>query len=555
MINYTLKVYFKTGITSSNIYYNPASVDSHARSQVITDMASRMLLSPVMQVQIGDVMDFVKAQEIDYAKITYQSNDYYYFVDGVEPLAASGFVLTMSVDALSTLNCLSKNTVTGNVSRRLLSYEEVNDYDAAVKKTLNEPFQPMYAKVYDSHHSIVGFTDLTANLVSATVDLRKISYEAKDYIDKKTFNFVTVPKLPPMDEYTNFFVKGLNNGGNFSSAGLSLFNGRDEKIKKGIDDARSLGVESAVQASYNLPAVYGIQDDLDAQFISLVSSEVKTTTADIELEPVKVENKKALTLNQTVTLMSLVSGDQQTYSLNQLNSDFTFKYWSDPRPDGNPFCRPASIQGDNNVMYGAVVGAQWTTQPIGFEQMSGLAVAQRRYRTGLIENWASAPGKIMSGAASSGMQGAKVGGVKGAVAGAVGGAVEETVGALWGLRKNKLAFEEQTQLSPPEIAFAIAPGMQNFIGNDFSVIRERLSDRDIKAFDKFLHNYGESVNEVYEQNMLLTRPNFNYIQFSDVEVLEGQSWLIVLAEAALQGGTRVWHNKINKASLKVGGNK
>lgn len=578
----TLRVtlYLGTGYNSKNIPEHPSLLNG-TESVEIENIARAGLGLPSIRIHASyDVVS-----RADYARIIFEGHTYYYFVTGFNYVSAGAIDLGIELDALTTSGALTDGTINGTVTRRIKTKEECGDYKKAVKLTLNEPFTPSLEPVKESHHNIIGGTSGShIHAVSSTVDLRELKYEAKDYIDPESKNYVTVPNIPPMNEPTGFSISG----GNLGSAslnparipGVSLFDGTEKDVKTSISIARSLGIESAITDSYNIPKKYvtWLTGGASTGFINELNSTVKETSVSIDTVPVDVENKKAALLHAHVTLMSVVSGEGQDYSLAQINGDLTFKYFADPTPQGRPYCRPKSVQGDENLMYGAVGGAEWFKQPLGFTMRSGQEVMRHAYNRQAKMSSRSAAQNIVGSAIGVAMGIAGLGDLKmtksqgmsageiakdmgqgapqyGGQATAASGAMVSGLNSFDSLRSASMAFDEQSNLVPPEIAFAVSPGMQNYIGNDFSVIYERLSNEDIRRFDEFLHNYGESVDEVFDYSMLKTRKNFNYIQFGQVDIISTYPRYVVdKAITQLQNGVRVWHTTPSSRYLKVGGN-
>lgn len=107
-----------------------------------------------------------------------------------------------------------------------------------------------------------------------------------------------------------------------------------------------------------------------------------------------------------------------------------------------------------------------------------------------------------------------------------------------------LAFNHYQNYNVPQIAFPRDESLQNYIGNFVIVSRNRLSDNDVKRFDKFLNMYGYSVDEPLSINDFTSRKLYNYVMAKDVNIktkIKVPLYIRNYICNQLSGGIRLWH--------------
>ena len=238
------------------------------------------------------------------------------------------------------------------------------------------------------------------------------------------------------------------------------------------------------------------------------------------------------------------------------------------------------IKGNDNLLYGAVMGSSWLTAPYASEKAFGWKIDEKDYNLGLDTNYNNIMTGLMTGgsemvsipelnsnpndsedsdsakkSASSNKKEDSVVQRGFSVANLGANLFAGVTGGFQSYRTYPLMYDRSQMFRSPDISFAASPGMQNFVGNDFTVVRTRLTDNDIRRFDEFLHKYGEATDEEFDISKVYTRSKYDYIQCTRVFVrTEHPRWLTNQAAAQLQGGIRVWHVKPNVSALKIGGN-
>ena len=563
-INTSVYLMQDSGWDSQNVPDSQALAESTGTNKIqLNGVVMRQSGRDSIRVEIDDMT----AREVDYLFLRKDGKTYYYFVTGYNMLAQRTCELYLTLDGLTTINALANGSgpITGWMTRRNKTDGEMQNVDLASRLKLDEPFQPSEELVEDYHNNIVGAKNSGfSSLVHSVTDLTKTTKKATKYIASDE-SYVTVPDLSTLTPSTTFEISSSDPGLNsaWSTAGMGIYKGSNSKVQDGIMKNWALGVDS-IKKSYVLPLAYGSAPEDADGFVGRVTSNETVVNASIPALPggYMPENYKAAFLHQKVKLLSTVSGESAEYSVAQIAGSisgglYQFVCWANPSPDGAPYCRPTSINGNGNRMFGAIRGSNWVTAPFANRGEFGSAQDKKeKFNDGM---WGRMIGDALGMAGAAAAVVAATAATGGGAGLAAGGAIAAFGGKGIGVENKYKAlqndFDKANLLRSPDISFAAAGDMQNFIGNDFSVTRERLNVTDIVRFDEFLHKYGESVSETFTTGKCYTRSNFNYIQVERV-VLKGSfpRWVSDVAVSQLNGGIRVWHTKPNVAALQIGGN-
>lgn len=569
-------IYFETGFDNDNVPDSQALVAGMAHIS-LTGMAMRQGLRSEIRVEITDS----QAERADYCMINDGGYSYFYFVQGFNKISAKTYVLSLGLDALTTANALSKGSfsIDGRLRRRIKPAAERGNTDIVARLQIDDGFTPSYDTVHDYQTGLVGAGGSFYNMVHSTTDLLKDNVKAKKYIEKttdnKTGDYVLVPQLNDPTPKTEFTILGASaETSTYSMAGLGLYDGNNKTVTQSIMSLWSLGID-AIKNAYALPAKYA--QAAGTGFYSQVNSGVNTVSSSLSLVPgsYQPENYKAALLNQRITLISTASGDSQTFSLSQINAKFDFTYWADPTPDGRPYIKPSSLNGNDSLLYGTVAGGKWLTTPYAMPAAITFGGAQQNAEYNM-DKWERVGAALsplsgisasqVSDTANDFIDGAAVNGLKGGMlaskAGVVGmgmsaglSAIPAAYHANRAVKGPGYALDVGQRLREPDIKFTTQPGLQAFFGNDFNLDRERLDSRDIKQYDLFLHKYGEAVDESVEESKVYANSNYDYIQVeSPIIISDKPKYIREQAKVQLSGGVRVWHSKPSLAALKIGGN-
>ena len=597
----TVTIYWGTGIDPQNIPYNINSYLA-GRDRVSVSVVWTLQTKDLSKIRLDAVMIKSAGQDIMDADFLTVENDCY-FIGEITMLSEMTAELTLIPDYIDSLGGLSAiaGKISGWVSRSHVALAD----DELFSNVIQEPFTPSAPLEITGCEKLTGDdTTWGTTVVAANVDLTKIvKNEALEY---KTSNGETaiIPQLPPVPSAGTaeenkvaecFSYVDLPVAGDKKRVipATACFPFKSTGIHKGIQTARSLGMEDTITAEYVLPlywgtATLGVEDDetLTAVFTSLhgVKKELAPTNSKLALAvPGTYKNKKVSAKMNEFVLLSMCSGDKQMFDAQDLRNDSgkpTFVAFSDPAPDGRPYCQPKYYEGGVCPDFAhAVQGATWQNAPLVYAQASGSAISTAEYAmkmANLSDNYGTQkraqaleltqsglnlasqtigtltndsildelnPVKQAGEAAQAGI---------GLASGAIGMANQRLKNAQanrnteYQMNATRLAYNISQRVVVPEIRFPQATSLQNYIGNGFYLYRICMSEADCKRFDKFLTMYGYAQDKAFEASDLTNRSSFNYIKMSDVQIANtGNNHMprryILGAEAQLSQGVRVWH--------------
>lgn len=594
-------IYWGTGIDPQNIPYN---INEYLAGR------DRLSVSAVWTLQTKDLSKIrLDAVEIKSAGQNIMDADYLtverdcYFIGSIIMLSEMTAELTLIPDYIDSLGGLYAiaGKISGWVSRSHVALAD----DKLFSNVIEEPFTP------SSPLEITGYEKLTGDdttwgttVVAANVDLTKIvKNEALEY---KTASGETaiIPQLQPVPsagtaeenkvaECFSYMELPVAGGKKRVIPATACFPFKSTGIQKGIQTARSLGMEDTITAEYVLPdywgtATLGVEDDetLTAVFTSLhgVKKELTPTNSKLTLAvPGTYKNKKVSSKMNEFVLMSMCSGDKQMFDAQDLRNESgkpKFVAFSDPAPDGRPYCQPKYYEGGTCPDFAhAVQGATWQNAPLVYSQASGSAISTAEYAmkmANLSDNYGTQkttqalemtqsgldlasktigtltndsildelnPVKQVGEAAQAGL------GLASGTIGMVNQGIKNAQAnrnAEYQMNATRLAYNVSQRVVVPEIRFPQATSLQNYIGNGFYLYRICMSEADCKRFDKFLTMYGYAQDKAFSPSDLTNRSSFNYIKMSDVQIANtGNVHMprryVLGAEAQLSQGVRVWH--------------
>ena len=594
-------IYWGTGIDPQNIPYKIneylAGRDRLAVSAVWTlqtkDLSKIRLDAVAIKSAGQDIMD------ADYLTVEKDC----YFIGEIIMLSEMTAEITLIPDYIDSLGGLSaiSGKVSGWVSRAHVALAD----DKLFSNVIEEPFTPSAPLEITGYEKLTGDdTTWGTTVVAANVDLTKIvKNEALEY---KTSSGETalIPQLQPVPsavtaeenkvaECFSYIILPVAGGKKRVIPATACFPFKSTGIQKGIQTARSLGMEDTITAEYVLPdywgtATLGVEDDetLTAVFTSLhgVKKELAPTNSKLTLAvPGTYKNKKVSAKMNEFVLISMCSGDKQMFDAQDLRNESgkpVFVAFSDPAPDGRPYCQPKFYEGGTCPDFAhAVQGATWQNAPLVYSQASGSAISTAEYAmkmANLSDNYGTQkttqamemtqsglnlasktigtltndsildevnPVKQVGEAAQAGLDLAS--GTIGMINQGIKNA-QANRNAEYQMNATRLAYNVSQRVVVPEIRFPQATSLQNYIGNGFYLYRICMSEADCKRFDKFLTMYGYAQDKAFEASDLTNRSSFNYIKMSDVQIANTDSTrmprrYVLGAEAQLSQGVRVWH--------------
>ena len=585
----TVTLYWGTGINRDNIPYNITSYLAECISQSVASVwmlqtrDTATIRLDATAITAGDIMD------VDYI----QAGEDYYYVDGVQMLSGMTAELSIVPDYINSIGGLSDNAarISGWVTRAHVAKAD----DTLFSNTIPEPYTPSAPLV------ITGWEKLTGDdqkygmtLIAANVDLTQAStteamvYKAASEADAG--GECVVPYLPAMpssqgadttaESVTVMPLPSGNRGRKIPATTLYDYN--DATIRRGIQAVRSLGMEDTITASYVLPGYWTgnftvVGPSVGGPFINEINGIRHNLTPSSDGLTLAVpgqaayHNKKvSATLNNFV-LLSMCSGDKEIFDAADLRHEGdtkpTFAAYSDPAPDGRPYCQPRYYDGtDCPDLLHAVQGETWQSAPLRYIGKSGSAidtVTYRRKMDNLEYNYGVQ--KVQSGmqiaqaginAASNALSSYNPLGIAAGMVGAVKDIVltaaqqkQALTNTAYNIGTTKLDYQISQHITVPEIAFPQSESLQNYVGNGFYLYRICMSPADCKRLDDYLTMYGYAQDKPYAPSDLTNRKSYNYIKMSDVHIAntglrKKPRRYIQGAEEQLSQGIRVWHTTI-----------
>ena len=568
MAVYPVKCYFDTGLYLDNCLENLAALDLLGFTSITLDGVWLLQNREIREVKVA--VSYERIKNVDYCVI----GDTGYWVNGITMVNENVCVLSIQPDYITSIGVANIKIIDGWATRRCVTNDEI------FSNTIEEPFTPMKPLKLDFGGVLKPSTVASDDyrIVVSTVDLETAEYTAQSYKDEANDLLVTVPQVPVATQETTFQMGDYTY--KLPKAGCYNY----DLVNEGVQAVRSLGIESCITASYTIPRAYVQKGSLENTRHAIIVgvNEDKESAENIRPEYANVKNKKALTGQfMKYTLMSLITGETQTFPVEEIESNgkIKWKLLSDPLPEGFPIAMPSVFhKSPNTAFYGAVKGAVWQQNPIQYTMKSGAALDQAAFDrsiTGKIVSAAPAVAGVAAkaGAAATkafvnqtaiGMGSAAIGGAAKAGATAiglggvgigtlVGGAAVAGVAALaatYWFNTKKLQFQTQQNIIAPDIPYTPVHSLQNYYGNFFQEFRYRLDDSDLENFDRFLSAYGYAVSEPLTTDCFKGRVNFNYIEAENVLIKTPRSKIETLgATEQITNGVRIWHTAPSQERL------
>ena len=555
----TITVYYETGLTPSNCL-DSASKLANYKSASFNGLFVKQDRS-LLEVKIEATWNNIK--DADYAKI---NNDCYY-ITGMSMINDNVCGLQLLQDYVTTIGISNVTIISGQCKRRC-----VTD-DTLFKNTIPESFTPQNETSIDFGNIIKPGSSTTSfkNIVLSTVDLEDVTKNAVKYLaEGANEEFVLVPSLPPATDNTIYYmvIDGSTKPAKIPST--TAYNRDNKTVSMNISRIRSLGVESAIVASYSVPTDYiGGANEPSGRILSISGIE-KNITSSFSGKWGTYKNNKVYTGQFTKYILgSLVTGETQEFKPEEImDSDgaLTWQLNSDPMYNGYPTCKPSKYHNNSSFWLGVVKGAQWLNSPIAYNTQSGDVLSGLTQAYGALAN---VPTKALLNVPGSGasmlpnidlntiasrnplnLQGLnRVYNLGMGLIGTVGNFdITKPLSSIMGGVDSVKSFVENhatdlaSHFTPPDIKFSVIPNLQSYVGNYFYEYRTRLSVNDMERFDNYLTQFGYAVDEPLTKACFTGRKHFNYVQATDVNINANCSLIMRQGFLAqLASGIRVWH--------------
>ena len=583
---YNVRLFYNTGFNQKNIPDSPTLLDS----ATFTDVEGVYLNqnNDISQITING--EWNGCRNIDYVRVGDTPDPCFYFVTNVSMQADNVVTLSLMLDPITTINITQMEFIDGWCSRRIIpqSQQSIANYQENI---IGENWSPTNEFIFETDLPLHFYSE-PKNFVLSTVDLlqtQKIADEYKTDMAGSSTQSVIIPKLMSTTDFTNFFLATADNkiggitAGAFKYPNSALYDFSKPKVKEGIANVRSLGVESAILGSYQIPAnwITVSYDSVHPEIVSSITGASTTYISTLNYEYASnVENKKVFALYNNYTVTGVTSGDSMTYQFSQIFDNTTspqFVKFADPTPNGMPYCRPVKYYGKQNGLMGIVKGSNWLNNQLAFANQSGSLINQRNLAMGARQHFsvveaqnenrlASDVNSIGTSALGMGTNIASTGSTD--ILPLIGGistgisTLNNTLMYYNMTNRQNLNYAQQIgqaivnqNLYAPDIMYPYQTSLQSYLPNDFMIGRYRLTEEDVRRFDNYLHRYGEAVDEPFKKEFMFKKQKYDYIQTSNILLKTNMGVRYnQLAEDVFNNGVRIWHTLPSTTALQTGNN-
>ena len=566
-MSYTVRAYKNTGFNATNVPYN-ANVLSAAASEVLTLPAIDVLQERFLS-SIRVRATWSQVENVDYIEV---GGTWYYAVDNIKMLSGDVAELALIPDFVLSAGGFYNLEFLDGITERVHVAKNSDTFGAyAEEDPLTAPSEPMGIQVED-----ISLGTGTSTIIESAIDLiaTASSDDALTYTDTVSGETVTVPNFSSLSQYTTHQYGGTHKTASYIVPTPTP--GTPERLQVGIDRARSLGVENAIIAQYNVPSAFftgqtsGFKANLNSNDLS------NNTTIPYILDA----NAKNMRVNYgTYTKFGLLTagGNKVEFQAEDIyDSQLTYPKIltkADVRKDGCPYHRFETYRGDKTAAgfwRNCVAGAQWEQVPMVYTAKSGGALerlqyeAEKKYSLDVFEKGLET-GTYANMIGQMGKFGSQFGPF-----GVVGGAVTGSLTTIFGAAESIGMYMEKSELDAlkyavrqvitPDIQFPYNTDiMRDALGNGVLAYRYKYSATDLARIDKLLTMYGYRVTKPLEESDLRCRAKFVFVRANGVSVLGKSSgslpaWWNDGIAAQFSRGIRIWRVKPDSSYYTDGSN-
>lgn len=580
----TVKLYYNTGLGPGNCLDSISKLDTLGFTS--RECPQVAILQDRGRVDIRINISYDNVKDADYCKI----NNVGYWVIGIAMLNENVASLTLQQDFITTIGVNNITILGGWCTRRC-----VTD-DTIFSNVIPEDFIPMHELVVDGCTEISNGSSNSGhiNVVLSSVNLFDLEKVAEAYTDTDD-NKVLVPQLPLVNEGQTIYRFHPNSSDTYSTdiAMTSAYDPNNETVRQGIQQLRSLGIESAIGASYQIPNdwVGGTSINVNGLYTVLSDQNNHGVSSSLNTHWGSYKNNKVYSGQfQTIVCYSICSGERTEFSVEDIvdsSGNVKWSLFADLRYNGYPACKPTVFKSKTNYsQFGVIKGAGWQQTPFMYNLPSGYAVdistlvreSNFRTKSTAIQAAFDLPGQLGSVAEKAVMSTANYNmnalnnanienpsefagataynniQYKSSMIGTAGGAISNLGSTIINRMAIKRSFAtaatDAARQLRPDIQFPVIPQLQDFLGNKFYEMRYRLADVDMQRFDNYLTAFGYAVYEPLTKDCFGGRTNFNFVQADDVNIKSNfPLYFNTGAIDQIQSGVRIWHTAPSRAKL------
>lgn len=597
MAEYKVTLFLNSGFNAVNIPDSVATLNASA-AHVEVDPVEILQNRFLAKVRIN--ADWSTVKDCDYCKI----GNFYYSVSSVNMLSESTAELSLNPDFILSAGGTKEGNATfqildGVTERQTVSEDNFGEYtDDDPLTTPQKPLRLFTAWLNGDIDPTNTYT-----YISTTLDLRQQGQntEGVTYTDQETGKSATVPKTYQISDsdVTKVGFAEENADGSITmpvegkiTDGTKYYVRRGQSasggdVQSGIAQARVLGIESSIIDQWTVPTGY-VNNVFSASDMDSPTS-VIGTAGSINV-PFPFE------WNQTVKNKRLEYGEYCKYGIITTSGNSmeaapevlkagnetapTIDWRSDPRPEGKPYFRFHSMNGDTEFWRNCIAGSKWQKVPLVYQGQSGTALTRLNFdndramkkqlksqfmndnEIDRFQNTLESIGNAFTGSLGGAAKGFKYGGLIGAGE----GAVKSILGSAYNYEfsntrlendrdyyKANYALEKKNELSQlyqdttvytPTVNFPYESDIiRDVKGNGVLVYRYEYDPYDADRIDKLLTMYGYKETESLTMGNFNRRQKFDYVQCSSVTVTGLPRWWNDGIGDQLRNGIRIWHVK------------
>ena len=567
MAAYNCTLFLNTGFNTINIPDSPALVNGMSSISVPALDINQERFLPSVRVRAT----WTQVKDADYCKV----GDFYYTINSITMTSQDVAEISLTPDYITSAGGPAALEILDGLTNRVhVSDDSFGLYGG------NDPYMnPAYDMDIDSYQVIIAassttFVETTLSLDSLGFNFENNSlqaYTAYDQNDETGEKHVVVPVAAYLQASTSYSAQigGASQAlRNVKKQGLYTLTDSDTgHVGKGMNVARSLGIENAISGQFEIPNTMFTMTQV-GDFVTTITG-VTQDTGILGLPFVygSANNNRVWYGSQSAYTLVSAAGNTLSAKPEEIYSAGatvpTVRRIVDPRRTGKPYYRFMPLNGNSGTydfFRGAVAGNPWDSVPMVLTEKSGGLLDRANYAASVARrdladvyeetgyNWNKGVNLVGSAFKNTvaGLSGQGNMGIGGGIAG-IGNfelghmAYQETSAQERAIEKAQ--FQIQQNVNVPDVKFPYTPDLMNeVLHNGFMVFRNKYKAQDIARIDKILTAFGYKYVKVLEASDFSNRQKFNYVEGS-ITVGNLPKWWADGISSQITGGVRVWHIK------------